>query len=168
MFAWHVNGFNVPQASSSLTTSTTSTSVVVNTNTNINTNTAVAKSGSGLSTAAAAGVGIGVALAVMFLSIAGFLLWRRWKRKREYEIARDGGSAHSQGGGYSDTAPAVHVSGQYEMETPEVVRVIGRQEMDNIAAAKRHFVEVQEIGGGGGGNGGTYPGVIGRQELDAS
>ncbi|CZR61548.1 uncharacterized protein PAC_11445 [Phialocephala subalpina] len=88
-----------------------------------------ASSSKGLSNGAYAGIGVGAAFLPVAMLTAGILLWRRWKRKREYNLAGTEGGPTREGG-YS--GGGMYGGGHHEMGTPDVVKILGRHEMDDM------------------------------------
>ncbi|KAF8850320.1 hypothetical protein BDZ45DRAFT_696856 [Acephala macrosclerotiorum] len=116
VFAWHVNGFNGLPGSNTQTSSSSATGIGNPTST-----------ASGLPSGAAAGIAIGAVLVLLIFSIVGCLLWRRWKRKREYASDERRGGPFT-GDGFPDHL--MNRGGQYQMEAPV------RYEMNNLREAK--------------------------------
>lgn len=136
VFAWHMNGFNVPQATSSQTspTSGTASNATSGTSRAGSPSSTAGSSGSGLSIGASAGVGVGVALIVIAMSIGGLFAWRRRKRRRTGILERSGEDRPDHQGQNDQAGSGTSYQ---EMETPEVVRVLGRHEMEDKRSMKR-------------------------------
>lgn len=149
-----MNGFNVPKSSdpllcssgSTCSTSSLTSSTGIATATATETATATAtgtgnsnSSSKSLSNGAYAGIGVGAAFLAVAMFTAAILLRRRWRRKREYNLAGTEGNPTREGG-YSNGG--FNSAGNHEMETPDIVRIFGRHEMDNLSGAKSHTLGV--------------------------